>query len=151
MTTATTLTKRARIRQSEDAWLELVVCFEQSGQTREQFCSDQGLALSTFSRWRQRLRSAVQAAATPLAYWLQATLKQRARTLASGLTPRAVLEKFAAVQMVDVHLPTTDGRHLILSRYTQPEKDLQLLLDQLKLTLPEQPPPRIRSAQTLMT
>jgi len=34
--------------------------FEQSGQTREQFCADQGLALSTFSRWRQRLRSAVQ-------------------------------------------------------------------------------------------
>jgi hypothetical protein len=62
-----------------------------------------------------------------------------------------VLEKFATVQMVDVHLPITDGRHLILSRYTQPEKDLQLLLDQLKLTLPEQPPPRIRSAQTLTT
>jgi len=67
MTTATTLTKRARIRRSEDAWRELVVCFEQSGQTREQFCVDQGLALSTFSRWRQRLRSAVQAAATPSA------------------------------------------------------------------------------------
>ena len=86
-----------------------------------------------------------------VAYCLQITLKQRARTLAPGLTPRAVLEKFAALQMVDVHLPTTDGRHLILSRYTQPEKDLQLLLDQLKLTLPEQPPPRISSTQTLMT
>jgi len=56
-----------------------------------------------------------------------------------------VLEKFAAVQMVDVHLPTTDGRHLILSRYTQTEKDLQLLLKQLQLTLPEQPPPKIQS------
>jgi hypothetical protein len=86
-----------------------------------------------------------------VAYCLQVTLKQRARTLAPGLTPRAVLEKFATVQMVDVHLPITDGRHLILSRYTQPEKDLQLLLDQLKLTLPEPPPPRIRSAQTLTT
>jgi hypothetical protein len=62
-----------------------------------------------------------------------------------------VLEKFAALQMVDVHLSTTDGRQLILSRYTQPEKDLQLLLDRLKLTLPEQPPPRISSTQTLMT
>ena len=86
-----------------------------------------------------------------VAYCLQVTLKHRTRTLAPGLTPRAVLEKFAAVQMVDVHLPITDGRHLILSRYTQPEKDQQLLLDQLKLTLPEQPPPRISSAQMSMT
>ena len=80
------------------------------------------------------------------AYCLQVTLKQRARALAPGLSPRAVLEKFATVQMVDVHLPTTDGRELILSRYTQPEKDLQLLLQQLKLPLPEQPPPKIRAA-----
>ena len=78
------------------------------------------------------------------------TLKQRSRALAPGLTPRAVLEKFAAMQMVDVQLPTTDGRQLILSRYTQPEKDLQLLLSQLQLTLPEQPPPRISSAQQLI-
>ena len=84
-----------------------------------------------------------------VAYCLQVTLKQRARTLAPGLTPRAVLEKFAAVQMVDVHLPIIDGRHLILSRYTQPEKDLQLLLDQLKLSLPEQLPPKITHQQPL--
>ena len=84
-----------------------------------------------------------------IAYCLQVTLKQRSRSLAPGLTPRAVVEKFAAVQMVDVHLPTTDGRQLILSRYTQPEKDLQLLLGQLKLVLPEQPPPKIKSAQPL--
>jgi hypothetical protein len=84
-----------------------------------------------------------------VAYCLQVTLKQRSRTLAPGLTPRAVLEKFAAVQMVDVHLPTTDGRQLILSRYTQPEKDLQLLLYQLKLRLPEQPPPKIQTPHSL--
>jgi hypothetical protein len=53
------------------------------------------------------------------------------------------LEKFSALQMVDVHLPTTDGRTLILSRYTEPEKDQQLLLQQLRLQLPEQPPPRM--------
>jgi len=82
-----------------------------------------------------------------IAYCLQVTLKQRSRSRAPGLTPRAVLEKFAVVQMVDVHLPTTDGRHLVLSRYTQPEKDLQLLLSQLKLILPEQLPPKIKSAQ----
>lgn len=79
-----------------------------------------------------------------LAYCLQVTLKQRLRVLAPGLTPRAVLEKFAALQMVDVHLPTTDGRHLILSRYTQPDRDQKLLLKRLKLELPDQPPPRIR-------
>jgi transposase len=78
-----------------------------------------------------------------LAYCLQVTLKARLRKCATGLTPRAVLEKFAAVQMLDVHLPTTDGREIIMSRHTQPEKDLQLLLDQLKMTLPEQAPPKI--------
>ncbi len=81
-----------------------------------------------------------------LAYALQVTLKTRLKHSASGLTPRAALEKFATVQMLDVHLPTTDGREIILSRYTQPEKDLMLLLDQLKLTLPDQPPPKITAS-----
>ena len=60
-----------------------------------------------------------------------------------------MLDKFGAVQMIDVHLPTTDGRHVVLTRYTQPEKKLQVLLHELKLTLPEQPPPRITSAGKL--
>lgn len=80
-----------------------------------------------------------------LAYCLHATLRRWLQDLAPGLTPRSVLEKFAAVQMVDVHLPTTDGRQVILPRYTQPERELQVLLNQLKLTLPEQPPPKISS------
>jgi len=80
-----------------------------------------------------------------LAYCLQVTLKARLKPSASGLSPRAVLEKFSTVQMIDVHLPTTDGREIVLTRYTQPEKDLQLLLHQLKLLLPEQPPPRIEA------
>ena len=78
-----------------------------------------------------------------LAYCLHVTLRRRLRDLAPGLTPRAVLEKFAAMQMLDVHLPTTDARTVILSRYTQPEKDVQLLLQRLKLELPAQPPPKI--------
>ncbi|MEE9196356.1 MAG: IS1634 family transposase [Alphaproteobacteria bacterium] len=78
-----------------------------------------------------------------IAYCLQVTLKQRLRALAPGLTPRAVLEKLKAMQMIDVHLPTTDGRRIVLPRYTQPNKDQQILLQQLKLTLPPQPPPRI--------
>ncbi|MCU0787997.1 MAG: IS1634 family transposase [Verrucomicrobia bacterium] len=85
-----------------------------------------------------------------LAYCLQVTLRRWLRDLAPGLTPRSVLEKFAAVQMIDVHLPTTDGRHVILPRYTQPEKELQVLLERLKLNLPEQPPPRISASGTLV-
>src|SRR3954449_9970677 len=76
-----------------------------------------------------------------LAYCLQIMLQRRLHALAPGLTARSALEKFAAVQMIDVHLPTTDGRELLLTRYTQPE--LQLLIRQLKLQLPPQPPPRI--------
>jgi hypothetical protein len=78
-----------------------------------------------------------------LAYCLQVTLQRRLHALAPGLTARSVLEKFAAMQMIDVHLPTTDGRELHLTRYTQPEPDLQLLIGQLKLELPPQPPPRL--------
>ena len=80
-----------------------------------------------------------------LSYCLQVTLKNKAKTKAPGLTPRAILEKFKAMQMIDVHLPTTDNRNLIMSRYTQPEKDLQLLLHQLNLRLPDQPPPKIEN------
>jgi IS4 transposase len=80
-----------------------------------------------------------------IAYCLQVTLKHRLRLLAPGLTPRAALEKMRAIQMVDVHVPTTDGRVLILPRYTQPENDQKLLLSQLRLTLPDQPSPRIRT------
>jgi transposase len=78
-----------------------------------------------------------------LAYCLHVTLRRRLRDLAPGLTPRSVLEKFATVQMLDVHLPTTDERTVILSRYTHPETDVQLLLQRLKLELPAQPPPKI--------
>jgi transposase len=80
-----------------------------------------------------------------LAYCLHVTLARRLHALAPGLTPRAVFEKFAAVQMIDVHVPTTDGRELVLTRYTQPEPELALLLEQLKLDLPAQPPPKINA------
>jgi transposase len=85
-----------------------------------------------------------------MAYCLHVTLRARLRPLAPGLTPRAVLDKFAAIQMLDVHFPTTDGRTLILSRYTHPEPDQKILLEQLKLTLPAQPPPRISSRRKLL-
>jgi len=84
-----------------------------------------------------------------ISYCLHVTLRRRLRDLAPGLTPRAVLEKFSAMQMIDVYLPTSDGRTIILSRYTQPESELKLLLNQLKLQLPEQPPPKITAAGRL--
>jgi transposase len=86
-----------------------------------------------------------------LAYCLQVTLKQRLKALAAGLTPRAVLEKMAAIQMVDVHLPTTDGRTVVLARYTEPEPDQAILLQQMKLHLPAQPPPRIAASNVPAT
>jgi transposase len=82
-----------------------------------------------------------------LAYCLQVTLKHQLRQRAPGLTPRAVLEQFKTIQMVDVEIPTTDGRRLTLSRYTQPEAEHRVLLECLKLTLPAQPPPKITAKQ----
>jgi transposase len=82
-----------------------------------------------------------------LAYCLHVTLGYRLKNLAPGLTPRSVLEKFSAVQMIDVHVPTTDGRELTLTRYTQPEPELKLLLGKLQIALPPQPPPKITAAQ----
>ena len=81
-----------------------------------------------------------------LAYCLQVTLKNRLMIHAPGLTPAAVLEKLATIQMVEVWIPMIDGRLLMLPRHTQPEKDVQALLDQLQLKLPSQPPPRIKSS-----
>jgi len=75
-----------------------------------------------------------------LAYCLHVTLKQRAKCLAPGLTPRSIIEQMKAIQMIDVHIPTVDGRELKMSRYTKPEKAQQLLLAKLKLQLPPQPP-----------
>ena len=82
-----------------------------------------------------------------LAYCLQVTLKHRLRQRAPGLTPRAALEKFKTIQMIDVRIPTSDGRTLTLCRYTQPEPEHRMLLDVLQLRLPAQPPPKITADQ----
>ena len=79
-----------------------------------------------------------------LAYCLQVTLTRRLNRLAPGLTARSVLAKVAVLQMIDVHLPTTDGREIILTRTTEPEPELRLLLDRMNLKPPAQPPPRNR-------
>ena len=82
-----------------------------------------------------------------LAYCLQVTLKNRLLIHAPGLTPAAVFEKLATIQMVEVWIPLVDGRWLVLPRHTQPEKDVQAVLDQLAITLPSQPPPRIKASE----
>ncbi len=82
-----------------------------------------------------------------VSYCLHVTLQRRLKELAPGLTSRSVLEKMATISMLDVHLPTTDGKTVILTRYTQPSKEVKLILEKLKLTLPQQPPPRIKSPE----
>lgn len=87
-----------------------------------------------------------------LAYCLYVTLQGKLRQLAGGLTPRTVLEKFATMQMMDVYFPTEEpGKELLFRRYTQPEKDHQILLAQLHWPLPEQSPPRISAKGQLLS
>jgi len=80
-----------------------------------------------------------------LAYCLLITLRNRLQDLAPGLTPKAVLEELATIQMLDVWLPTTDGRWLAMPRFAQPEPDQAILLHKLELELPQQPPPRTKA------
>lgn len=102
-----------------------------------------------FHQREQRIEAHIMVAF--LAYCLQVTLRHRLRVHAPGLTARAVLEKFATIQMLDAHFPTTDDRWLIFARYTQPEKDHRLLLAKLGLQLPPQRPPRISAKGELAT
>src|SRR5438552_7901530 len=80
-----------------------------------------------------------------LAYCLQVTLKHRLMRHAPALTPAAVFEKLATIQMVEVWIPIVDGRWLVMPRHTQPEQDVEVLLYQIRITLPPQPPPRIKA------
>ena len=78
---------------------------------------------------------------------MHATLEARLRVRAPGLTPREALARVKTMQMVDICIPTVDGREIVLSRCTQPQAEQRMLLDQLCLRLPEHPPPRISAAQ----
>ena len=98
-----------------------------------------------FHQIEQRIEAHIMIAF--LAYCLHVTIGRRLNGLAPGLTPRSIFEKFAAVQMIDVHIPTSDGRELKLNRYSQPEPELMLLLDRLKLELPQQSPPKITATK----
>lgn len=82
-----------------------------------------------------------------LSYCLQATLRQKLRNSASGLTSQAVLETLSRIQMLDVSIPTQDGRTLKMQRYTEAELEHKLIFEKLNLTLPPQAPPKIYSEQ----
>jgi transposase len=85
-----------------------------------------------------------------LGYCLTVTLRMKLKSAAPGLTPREVLKSLSAIQMVDVHIPTTDGRELVMPRYTEAEYEQQMVLEKLRLTLPAQPPPRIRGGDVVL-
>jgi len=96
--------------------------------------------------WHQ-LESRIEAHifVTFLAYCLQVTLAQQLKGCAPGWTPSSALEQLGAMQLIDVRVPTADGRRLEMSRHTQPDKAQQLTLAMLKLELPSQPPPKIHA------
>jgi hypothetical protein len=122
---------------------EMWACYTQLVQVEEAFKTLKGdLAIRPIHHQREtRIEAHIFVAF--LAYALHVTLRRRLRDLAPGLTPRSVLGKFGSLKMIDLHLPTTDGRKVIMSRYTQPEPELQMLLKQLRLSLPDQPRPRV--------
>lgn len=82
-----------------------------------------------------------------LAYCLTVTLREKLRFHAPGLTGRDVLDKLGTITMIDVRIPTADGRMLAMRRYSQPEIEHRIILDKLKIDLPAQPPPKVYSHQ----
>ncbi len=55
MKTSSSLVSQSRIRRSATRWRDIIRQYKQSGQTQAEFCNGYSLALSTFSRWHQRL------------------------------------------------------------------------------------------------
>jgi len=82
-----------------------------------------------------------------MAYCLMVTLRQKLRCYADGLTAQDVLDKLGSIVMIDVRIPTCDGRMLQMRRYSQPELEHRIILDKVKMSLPKQPPPKIYSRQ----
>jgi len=100
---------------------------------------------SIYHRLEQRIEAHIFVAF--LAYCLRVALRARLKPLADGLTPQAVRDKFAVIQMLDVRFPATDGHMPILRRYTELNAGQKILARQLNLSLPRQPPPRITAAR----
>ena len=78
-----------------------------------------------------------------LAYAMWVCLKWKLKAVAAGLSPRQVIELFRSIQLVEVWFDTLDNRRICLPRITIPQPEHQAVLDQIKWSLPVQPPPRI--------
>ena len=74
-------------------------------------------------------------------------LKWILKPVATGLTPRQMIELFRNIQLVEVWFDTVVGRRICLPRITIPNPEHQAVLEQIKWKLPEQPPPRIYAAK----
>ena len=120
------------------AWYMQLVQVEEAFRTLK---SDLGLR-PIFHRVEPRVEAHILVAF--LGYCLSATLRAKLRRSAPGLTAREALAGLGTIQLVDVELPTTDGRVLVLPRHTEPDAEQEMLLAKLGLSLPAQPPPRIR-------
>jgi transposase len=129
--------------QPEKLWQQYMVLVEIEGAFR---CLKSDLAIRpVYHQLEHRVEAHIFVAF--LGYCLTVTLKNMLCPHAPGLTPRSVLEKLGRIQMVDVQVPTTDGRWLTMPRHTQPEAEHQMILEKLGLSLPPQPPPRITAGQ----
>jgi hypothetical protein len=53
------------------------------------------------------------------------------------MTPEVILRELSCIQMGDIHLPTTDGRQLVLRRVARPGGEAKRILNALGLELPE--------------
>ena len=102
-------------------------------------------SLGTYANIEPRVEAHILVAF--LGYCLTMTLRMKLSASAPGLTPRAALQSLSSIQMLEVHVPTSDGRTLVMPRYTEPEAQQKLILEQLGLSLPPQPPPRIRAGK----
>src|ERR1700738_4775160 len=148
------------------SWLAATIGWQKNARCVGANSKNSGLGLKNSSRWRRLVMQRFSSSGRPifhqlekrieahifvafLAFCLHATLRHKLRLRAPGLTPRSVLEQLSAIQMLDVHFPTTDGRWLIFCRYTSPNKLQKLLIGQLALELPAQTPPRITSRRSL--
>lgn len=82
-----------------------------------------------------------------LGYCLWVSLKHKLRRRAPSLTSWQCLALFSQIQLVEVWFKLRDGRSICLERITQPTQPQAVVLNQLDITLPRQPPPKIYPAQ----
>jgi len=94
-----------------------------------------------YHRVEPRVEAHVMLAFMGYAMWV--CLKWKLKALATSLSPRQMIELFRSIQLVEVWFDTVHDKRICLPRITMPEPQHQAVLEQIKWTLPKQPPPRI--------